>query len=249
MPRCVPGFDPARKLRQLGREVLVFDGTRERHHVGMGTDHVRDVEQADPISDVMLSGTDRVSVIGTLHATKWVDLAVRIAFDDLRTAPPDPRWSTFGKARRNWRELFRCRQVRQSRRAVSAASGRPTAAGRVRARRPGAVRGCRGIGQGERRPRRGSRRCYLVQHANHAETKVLKPSTACQRRQRQPPHGVFLTALRPLPRAGSPSAGPAWHTARATGGIRLGVRSADRRSPAGRARTWQYPTTRTTGRP
>ncbi|MGW9211242.1 endonuclease domain-containing protein [Embleya sp. NPDC055664] len=53
-------------------------------------------------------------LIGTMYAAKWLDLAVRIAVDDLRTAPADPRWSTFGKARRNWRELFRCWQARRS---------------------------------------------------------------------------------------------------------------------------------------
>ncbi|MFF7249882.1 endonuclease domain-containing protein [Embleya sp. NPDC008237] len=46
-------------------------------------------------------------LIGTQYAAKWLDLAVRIAVDDLRTAPADPRWSTFGKARWNWRELLR----------------------------------------------------------------------------------------------------------------------------------------------
>ncbi|MET8630231.1 hypothetical protein ABZW30_42085 [Kitasatospora sp. NPDC004669] len=43
--------------------------------------------------------------IGGYYSAGWLDLAVRIALDDLGDDLPDRHWVAFGRARWHWREL------------------------------------------------------------------------------------------------------------------------------------------------
>jgi len=74
------------------------------------------------------------NLIGTQYTATWLDLAVRIALDDLSAEPADPRWSTFGKARWNWTALLRHWHTRRPLWRCRAIPGRP-GSGRGRAGR------------------------------------------------------------------------------------------------------------------
>ncbi|OKI95104.1 hypothetical protein [Kitasatospora sp. CB01950] len=45
-------------------------------------------------------------LIGDEYSSRWLDLAVRVALEDLGDDLPDRRWGLFHVARWHWRELF-----------------------------------------------------------------------------------------------------------------------------------------------
>ncbi|MFE5586950.1 endonuclease domain-containing protein [Kitasatospora sp. NPDC056531] len=59
----------------------------------------------NPDLDLPCTQQELRELIGGYYSASWLDLAVRIALDDLGGDLPDRRWASFGRARWHWREL------------------------------------------------------------------------------------------------------------------------------------------------